>query len=56
MVTGDNIVTASKVAIDVGIATREELEKENVCLEGNEVTDSSTIASSLKVAARCTPE
>ena len=33
MVTGDNISTARKVAIDAGIATQEELEQENACME-----------------------
>ena len=33
MATGDNIVTARVVAINAGIATKEELEDEDACLE-----------------------
>ena len=46
------------MAIDLDIATREELNQENVCVEGYDVMQvaAETIVSKLKVAARCVPE
>ena len=36
MVTGDNIDTAKAIAIEAGLVTREEAEKEYVCMEGKQ--------------------
>ena len=47
------------MAIEADIATMDALEKENVCLEGSSQvfeTEPSTIASKLKLVARCTPD
>ena len=47
------------MAIDLGMVTREELDNPgNVCMEGYDIRQvaSETIASKLKLAARCPPD
>ena len=56
MTTGDSLVTARHVAINAGIATKEELEDEDACMEDVFDRAAETVASKLKIASRCNPE
>ena len=61
MVTGDNVITARAIALNCGIIHEQDLEDDDVCMEGPVFrklasTEKSRIAPKLRVLARSSPE